>query len=29
MWQKLDDTVRRGVDLIKEWPAELVDVRLG
>ena len=29
MWQKLDDTVKRGVDLIKEWPAELVDVRLG
>ena len=28
-FQKLDDTVRRGVDLFKEWPAEMVDVRLG
>jgi hypothetical protein len=29
MFTKLDDTVRRGVDLFKEWPAEIVDVRLG
>lgn len=29
MFQKLDDTVRRGVDLLKELPAESVDVRLG
>lgn len=29
IFQKLDDTVKRGVDLFKEWPAEMVDVRLG
>ncbi|PMD43730.1 HET-domain-containing protein [Hyaloscypha variabilis F] len=29
IFQRLDDTVKRGVDLFKEWPAEMVEVRLG
>ncbi|KAF1954332.1 hypothetical protein CC80DRAFT_536851 [Byssothecium circinans] len=29
MFPQYDDTVRRGVDLFKEWPAEMIDVKLG
>jgi hypothetical protein len=29
MFQKSDDTVKRGVYLFQEWSAEVVDVRLG